>query len=457
MPLRESQEVAPTLSYFDGQKAGGRFILFVALITLGIFFDSFDLSNFGYTAPTITKYWGLNMGWVGRTNALGMVGQMIGSLLGGWFSDKAGRKKGFLVGVTCYGVATILCGIAPTPLFFVICRFLTMVGTMGLSVIAMVYISEMAPAEKRGKLGLRTAGLALTAVPLAGLFARWVVTLGPEGWRLQYYLSGTFGLVIVVLVYFLCYESPRWLVSKGRAPQAKAILDKLLPDVTTDLSLVTAATQNHAAEERLGTLKALMTMWNSFYRGRTILLMLVAMVVCNTASTISMMMPTLFKARGLTVGNSILLVSLMSWGAPIGVFCASFFLDKGARKLTLALSGMIAAIAFCTLGFTTGFAVMAVLGLITQLSSPISYFSSQVYSAESFATNMRSTAQGAVIGAGRIAAALWLAFTANMYGALGFSGFLTLTAACLFAVMIGVLLFGHQTSRRSLEAISEEA
>jgi putative MFS transporter len=427
------------------------------LITLGIFFDSFDLACFGYTAPSIAKFWGLTMKWVGWTNAVTMFGQVVGSFIAGGISDKIGRKKAFIGGVCTYGIGTILCGLASTPSWFVVFRFISCVGTMGLSVIAMVYISEIAPAERRGKLGLAVSGLALTAVPLSGLFARWVVAMGPEGWRSQYYLGGALGLVIALSVLFVCTESPRWLVSKSRPEDAKAIMDRLLPRVKTDLSTFVHAVQHRVVEEKLAAWTALRKMFNSFYIGRTILLMLIAMTACNTASTLQLMMPTLLHERGLSIGNSILLVSLMSWGLPIGVFCCAFVLDKGARKWTLAVAGMVAGVGAVVLGFVGGFAPIATAGLVTQIFSAIYYFVIQVYSAESYATNMRSTSHGAVIAVGRLSGAVWLLYTASMAKALGFTGFIVLTGACIFILQFFVMGFGHKTSRRTLESISGEA
>ena len=306
MKLQDPQSGAATVSYFDGQRIGRPLATFIVLVTLGIFFEQFDLACFGYTAPAITKFWGLSMAWVGSTNAIGSLGMLAGAFLGGWFADKVGRKLGFLVATTLYGVATILCGRAPTPSLFVAARFVTMMGASALTVTAMVFIAEMVPAEKRGKLGLRAVGLGMCSMPLAGFFAKWVVALGPEGWRLQYYWGGVFALVEVVLVSFLCYESPRWLVSVGKGPKAKDILERMLPHVTVDLPTLAAAAYQRQGRTLLVTLKAFNNMWSPFYRRRSILLMLLAMVSSSTVATTGLMLPTLFKARGLSIADSIL-------------------------------------------------------------------------------------------------------------------------------------------------------
>ena len=240
MSSKDQQSSAAPFSYFDGQKVGVPLGAFIALVSLGLFFEQFDLANFGYTAPAIAKYWKVGMDWVGKTNGLGSFGMMAGAFIGGWFSDKVGRKLAFLIATTLYGIATVLCGLAPTPLLFVIGRVVTMMGVSALAVTAMVYVAEMVPAGQRGALAMRVLAVGMLANPLGGLFAKWVVAKGPEGWRWQYYWGGGFALVEVILVLIICYESPRWLVSKGKTLKAKIILEKMLPGVTVDESALVA-------------------------------------------------------------------------------------------------------------------------------------------------------------------------------------------------------------------------
>ena len=455
--MKDQQDSAATLSYFDGRKVGVPLAGFIALVTLGLFFEQFDLANFGYTAPAMAKYWKLGMDWVGKTNGLGSFGMMAGAFLGGWLSDRIGRKVMFLVSTALYGISTVLCGMAPTPLYFVVGRIVTMMGVSALAVIAMVYVAEMVPAGQRGKLGMRVLAIAMLANPLTGLFAKWVVAKGPEGWRWQYYWGGAFALIEVVLVYFVCYESPRWLVSKGKTLKAKTILEKMLPGVTFDEFALAAETASRKGADRLGTLRAFGTMWNSFYRRRSILLMLMAIVGSNATATIGMMLPMIFKTRGFSMADSILLVSVFGWGIPVGTMIASFALDKGGRKVPLAVYGMVASCLITTLGFVNGFTPTAIVGVAMQLCLPMYIFSTQVYTTESFGTKLRNTAVGLCVGTGRLASAVWMGFMAGMYAFLGFSGLFIVLGGSLFVVMIGVLVFGHNTSKRTLEDISGEA
>ena len=210
-------------------------------------------------------------------------------------------------------------------------------GVSALAVTAMVYVAEMVPAGKRGALSMRVLAIGMLANPLGGLFAKWVVSTGPEGWRWQYYWGGAFALVEVILVFIICYESPRWLVSKGKTLKAKTILEKMLPGVTVEESALVAERASRKTVDRLGTLRAFGTMWNSFYRRRSTLLILMAIVGSNVTATTGMMLPMIFKTRGFSMGDSILLVSLFGWGIPVGTMIASFAVDKGGRKVPLAI------------------------------------------------------------------------------------------------------------------------
>lgn len=457
MSSKDQHDSAATFSYFDGQKVGVPLGAFIALVTLGLFFEQFDLANFGYTAPAMAKYWKLGMDWVGKTNGLGSFGMMAGAFIGGWFSDKVGRKVAFLISTALYGISTVLCGMAPTPLYFVIGRIVTMMGVSALAVTAMVYVAEMVPAGQRGALSMRVLAIGMLANPLTGLFAKWVVAKGPEGWRWQYYWGGAFALIEVVLVYFICYESPRWLVSKGKTAKAKTILERILHGVTVDESALVAERASRKAVDRLGTLRAFGTMWNSFYRRRSILLMLMAIVGSNVTATVGMMLPMIFKTRGFSMGDSILLVSLFGWGIPVGTMIASFAVDKGGRKVPLAICGMASGCLLTTLGFVNGFTSTAIVGVAMQLFNAMYIFSTQVYTTESFGTKIRNTAVGVCVGTGRLASAVWMGYMAVFYAFLGFSGLFVVLGGGLFLIMIGVLIFGHNTSKRTLEDISGEA
>ena len=63
---------------------------------------------------------------------------------------------------------------------------------------------------------------------------------------------------------------------------------------------------------------------------------------------------------------------------------------------------------------------------------------------------------GVCIGTGRLGAAAWMAYMAFFYALLGFSGLFIVLGGCLFIMMIAVLVFGHNTSKKTLEDISGE-
>jgi putative MFS transporter len=109
-----------------------------------------------------------------------------------------------------------------------------------------------------------------------------------------------------------------------------------------------------------------------------------------------------------------------------------------------------------TLGFVNGFTPTAVVGVTMQLFNAMYIFSTQVYTTESFGTKIRNTAVGVCVGTGRLASAIWMGYTAFFYALLGFSGLFVVMGGCLFLIMIAVLIFGHNTSKRTLEDISGE-
>ena len=160
--------------------------------------------------------------YISHANMMSMAGVMLGSLLGGPFSDQFGRKKSFLVFWWIHMIVAF-CSVLVTSIpAFLISRLLV-TGT-GLAFYMSIYvlIMEMVAPKKRVVAG--------TCANLGYVFGMLVLLLLAYFFRywksLQLALSVP--LITVAVAYiWLMPESPRWLLSKGRHLEAKAILVKM--------------------------------------------------------------------------------------------------------------------------------------------------------------------------------------------------------------------------------------
>ncbi|MFJ7279916.1 MFS transporter [Kitasatospora sp. NPDC098663] len=159
--------------------------------------------------------------------AVYVAGACSGALFFGWLTDRLGRKKLFMVTLAVYLAATAVTSLSWTAWFFFLCRFFTGFGIGGEYAAINSAIDELIPARVRGRIDLIINGsfwigaalgaFASVALLNTALFATDV------GWRLAFGIGVVLGLVIL-LVRRHVPESPRWLFTHGRAPEAEEVV-----------------------------------------------------------------------------------------------------------------------------------------------------------------------------------------------------------------------------------------
>ena len=168
------------------------------------------------------------VGWVVSSLALGC---MAGFLTAGFLSDRFGRKKALLVTAFLLSAGGVLCAVADSVIFLFVARIIGAIAVGWGFVIAPMYISEIAPTERRGSLGM----INQVAI-MIGLSAAYFINLGvlhlfnahqwPDQWRWMLGLVAVPGFLFFIFL-FLVPESPRWLAIKGEVDKASSILSRI--------------------------------------------------------------------------------------------------------------------------------------------------------------------------------------------------------------------------------------
>jgi MFS family permease len=194
--------------------------------------DGLEVTIVGNIAPTLKSAAGLHLSDLQFTTAASgyLVGAAAGALFFGYLTDKLGRKKLFLVTLGWYVVLTAATAFSWNAESFLVFRVLTGFGLGGEYAAINSAIDELIPARRRGFVDLAINGTWWLGTILASLGS--IVLLNPQvvnqayGWRFAFGL----GIVLAVAMLFVrrtVPESPRWLLTHGRAAEAEAIVTSI--------------------------------------------------------------------------------------------------------------------------------------------------------------------------------------------------------------------------------------
>jgi MFS family permease len=152
---------------------------------------------------------------------------VLGALFFGWLTDRLGRKKLFFITLTVYLIATAATALSWNLWSFALFRFLTGAGIGGEYAAINSTIQELIPARVRGWTDLIINGSFWIGAALGALGA--IVLLDPAvmdpeyGWRAAFLI----GALLAVVIFFMRMwipESPRWLMTHGRADEAERVV-----------------------------------------------------------------------------------------------------------------------------------------------------------------------------------------------------------------------------------------
>ena len=195
------------------------------------FLFGFDTVVISGAEQTIQKLWSLSSGIHGLAMGSALYGTVLGSLLGGWATDRFGRKLTLLIVGVLYVLSAVGCGFASGVGMFIFARFIGGLGIGISTVAAPLYISEIAPPAYRGRLAGMFQFNIVFGIVIAFLSNAVIAHLGGEhAWRWMLGIAA-FPSVVYAVMCFGLPESPRWLICrKGDRAAGLAVLQLIEPD-----------------------------------------------------------------------------------------------------------------------------------------------------------------------------------------------------------------------------------
>jgi len=209
----------------------GRFhVLVVAALGVTWILDGLEVTLAGSLAGALKESPALHFSnaAIGLAASAYLGGAVLGAIFFGWLTDRLGRKKLFFVTLTVYLLATAATATSWNIGSFALFRFLTGAGIGGEYAAINSTIQELIPARVRGWSDLVINGSFWVGAAMGALGSLVLLdpkTIDPDiGWRLAFLIGASLALVIFFMRMWIP-ESPRWLMTHGRAEEARRIIE----------------------------------------------------------------------------------------------------------------------------------------------------------------------------------------------------------------------------------------
>ena len=433
----------------------------IALLSLGFFFELYDLLFTGYVAPGLVRAGILTPTTPGLFGSNGIAsfvaalfaGLFLGTIVCGFLADRLGRRVVFTWSLLGYTAANVVMAFQTTAFGLNAWRLLAGIG-LGLEMVTIgTYLSELAPKAVRGRAFALCQAIGFTAVPVVAYLSYLLIPtapLGLDGWR-WVALIGASAAVLVRWMRAGLPESPRWLAQRGRLAEAEAEMRDIEVRVAAEYG---EPLPEPAAPEPVVPHGRFADMWVPPYRERTLMMPGVNIFQTVGFYGFANWVPTLLVKQGITVTSSLLYTTLIALSAPAGPAIGLLIADRFERKHVIVASALVYIVCGLLFAEATEVGAILALGIGLTLASNVMSYSFHAYQSELFPTGIRARAVGFVYAWSRFSAIFTgfiIAFVLERSGAPGVFLFIS-AAMAVVALLIGFL--GPRTLDLALERIS---
>jgi MFS transporter, SP family, arabinose:H+ symporter len=296
------------------------------------FLFGFDTVVISGAEKTIQTLWGLSPGLHGIAMASALYGTVVGSLLGGWPADRFGRKATLLWIGILYFVGAVGSALAPNVAVFIVAR---VVGGLGIgisTVVAPMYISEIAPPKHRGRLAGMFQFNIVFGILMAFVSNALLAGVGENAWRWMLGVAAFPSLLYTAFCFGLP-ESPRWLLGKkGDREAGLRVLERIEPhapkaEVAAEADAILAASSEQSSSGHF---------WTRRLRKPIMLAILIAFF--NQLSGINAILyfaPRIFELTGLAAKAALLQSIGIGVTNLVFTFVGLWLIDRLGRRTLL--------------------------------------------------------------------------------------------------------------------------
>ena len=446
--------------------------LISAVAAMGGLLFGWDWVVIGGAKPFFQRYFQLTSeAQIGWANSCALIGCLVGSLVAGGLSDRLGRKRLLIVAALLFAVTSVGNGLAPSFTIFIAWRMLGGVAIGLASSLSPMYISEIAPAQMRGKL-VSINQLTIVVGILLAQYINWFLVrnlpqgasdefirnswFGQQGWRWMFGLTALPSLLIGM---FFVPESPRWLAKNGQPDRARGVLQQIGGAPYANAAI--AEIESTLASEEIQHVRFADLLEPKM---RKVLVLGVVLAVFQQWCGINVIFnyaEEIFKAAGYDISS---VLKNIAWTGSVNMmftFVALGTVDRAGRRPLMLFGSAALALIYTAMGFCYArglqglpvlLLVLAAIGCYAMSLAPVTW----VVISEIFPNRIRGAAMSLAV------TALWIACFILTYtfpllnSTLGSSGTFWLYAVICVAGFVFILLKLPETKGKTLEQLEKD-
>lgn len=427
---------------------------------LGWMFDAMDILMVGSVVAAVSRAWQLDAGTAAWISSMNLLGMFCGATLAGTLADRFGRRGVFQMTLLLYSAFSALSALAWSAGSMMVLRFLTGLGLGGELPVASTLVAEFAPAARRGWLVVLLESFWAWGSVLAALIGYLVIP--SFGWQAAF-LIGALPAFYVFILRRHVPESPRYLLARGRAAEAEAIVAGIERESSgSPVQAVGPAAGDNSRPEVSSAPVTLAGLFSRRYLRRTVALWAMWATMNFSYYGIFLWLPSQFVRKGLPLDQALLFNLIIALAQVPGYFAAAVLVERLGRRLTLVSFLVACAVGAWIFGQITlpdQIQAQAVPSILLW-GSVISFFNLgawgvvYAYTPELYPTEVRGTGTGWATAFGRlwaIAAPLSIPVQIQLFG-----GAANVFVAFVVVMLVGaaiVFTLGEETRGRTLEQL----
>jgi MFS transporter, SP family, arabinose:H+ symporter len=326
-------------------------IIATCVSSLGGFLFGYDNIVISGAINFLTRFFQLDAAGTGWAAGCALVGCLLGSASAGALADWIGLRKSLYICATCFALSSVGVFLSGTLAQFVVWRMLGGLGIGAASILAPMYIAEIAPTRIRGRLvtlyqlgivlGIFSAVLVNMFIQRGGSDA-WNIT---SGWKWMF-LAGVAPALVFGVAISLAVESPRWLMKVGRREEALGVLTRINGREVADTEA--GKIQTSLIEEQ-GRFSELFT--TGFRRALILGIVLAGLTQTSGITPLFSYLPEVFKAAGAATSDAFFQTVLVSVINTVFTLLAIWLVDRAGRRTLILAGTTLQFAAFATVGW----------------------------------------------------------------------------------------------------------